>query len=639
MKEEDTLMKLRTMGRWPTKGELCEYYARDDICAVIYYQSKRWKILMEFGDEYLLEPTSEKDAREKILGNLRDFSYGVKETERLPEYPTMHILRDRGEMASVRFDFMFEEDPQSWKQGFDEMAKALDVLDACDAYYQMKFSGHKSLHLIIPAEAFPRTFRGKSVNEQFSLIEKRLKIYLRSYMPRVGRATPAGLRVVYSTNPKSGMVSIPLRRKELPCFQPWMANIYTVAVDFDWFAVPSNAVERTEKLLHLVFDNGQSNPVTVSTPAFQPLPVKAYTGDALWNEAEILKAIDSEHPQERVAGARAALVQNIRLPQEKLKRLLYDTERDTVWFGMEIAMRDASSVKVEDIIYLLGQKDDYLVGLGHQLVAQSAIEVDSVIEYLTCQREVNHNTVVAVRLIADMDWLTYAELPERIKAASLREWFEKVWVICGSALCHIPEPVFQSAYRYVETCEANEEERNDKIHQLELLMKLRNTQPRKKIKDEPLFQAADELIQYGHNLRGVVMAMLNSGGPMTSQGALRYLTRLWWDDCIDILIQWFNLSSSRRKSALKALVDIGEPAVEPLIYAIQTTQSQNITIMSMQALGQLGNPRAISIIQERTHHPDERIHSNARRVLRTYFDIEMQPEKIDASAPDASEVE
>ncbi|MCZ6680826.1 MAG: HEAT repeat domain-containing protein [Candidatus Poribacteria bacterium] len=35
-------MKLRTMGRWPTKGELIEYYSRDDICAVIYYQSKWW---------------------------------------------------------------------------------------------------------------------------------------------------------------------------------------------------------------------------------------------------------------------------------------------------------------------------------------------------------------------------------------------------------------------------------------------------------------------------------------------------------------------------------------------------------------------------------------------------------------------
>ena len=29
--------KLRTMGRWPTKGELLEYYARDDVAAVIYY--------------------------------------------------------------------------------------------------------------------------------------------------------------------------------------------------------------------------------------------------------------------------------------------------------------------------------------------------------------------------------------------------------------------------------------------------------------------------------------------------------------------------------------------------------------------------------------------------------------------------
>ena len=64
-------MEHKTMGRWPTKGELIEYYSRDDIVAVIYYQSKRWKILMEFGDdEYLLEPTCERDTRKKILRKL-----------------------------------------------------------------------------------------------------------------------------------------------------------------------------------------------------------------------------------------------------------------------------------------------------------------------------------------------------------------------------------------------------------------------------------------------------------------------------------------------------------------------------------------------------------------------------------------
>ena len=575
---------------------------------------------MNFGGNYLLEPASEMDTREKILGKLRELAVGLKETERLPKYPTMHILKDRGEMADVRYDFMLEDDPQSWRQAFDSMAKALDVLDAHDVYYQIKFSGHRSLHLMIPAEALPRTFRGKPVNEQSSLIEKRIK----SYLPKAGHTT-VGFRVVYSTHPKGGMVSIPLRREELPSFQPWMANIYTVAVDLDWFQVPEDAVERNAGFLNAVFDSKQSNPVVVSAPAFELLPVKAYTGDAPLSEAEILQAVDSEYPQERVAAARAALIQNIRLPQEKLKRLFHDTEEDAIWFGMEMAMRDAASVEAEDFVQLLGQEDDYLIALGYQLIAQSVVEVDSVIEYLTGQGEINRNSVVAVRLIADMDWPALVDLPTRIQAASLQEWFEKVWIICGSALClgwrEAPEPVFEKAYLHAKTYEANEEERNGKIHQLGLLLKLRNTQSRKKLRDEPLFQAADELTQYGHDLRGIVMAMLDSPHPNTSHGAVRFLTRLWWDDCIDILIQRLDSSSSRRKSVLKALVDIGEPAVESLIHAIQTTRNQRITIMSMQALGQIGNTCAIPIIQERAHHSNERIRSNARRILRAYFGV------------------
>ena len=193
------MKKLRTMGRWPTLGELFEYYARDDICAAIYYQSKRWRILI--GSKYILEPSSERDTREKLLKKLREFAEGTKETERLPKYPTMHILKDRGEIADVRYDFMTEDDPRTWKQAFDNMAKALDVLEFHNAYYRIKFSGHRSLHLMIPAEAFPKTFRGKSINEQFGLIEKRIKAYL----PDSGHTT-VGFRVVYSTHPEGGIV-------------------------------------------------------------------------------------------------------------------------------------------------------------------------------------------------------------------------------------------------------------------------------------------------------------------------------------------------------------------------------------------------------------------------------------------------
>jgi len=518
------------------------------------------------------------------------------------------------------------------------MSKALDVLDAQNAYYQIKFSGHRSLHLMIPAEAFPRDFRGSSINEQFRPIEKKIKAYL----PDTGHAT-AGFRVVYSTHPIGAMVSIPLTRREVPTFRPWMANIHTVAVDFDWFQIPEGAVERTENFLNAVFDSRDGAPTTLSAPIIKPIPVKAYTGDNPMEKAEVLQAIDSEHPQERVAAARAALIQDMQLPQEKLARLLSDVEKDSLWFGTEIALRDASQVTVKDFVQLLAQEDDYLNALAHQLLGKSTVQADSVFEYLVSQEGITKDTVTAVVLMADMDWQMFVECPARISASSLQEWFEKIWIICGAALClswqHKIEDVFENAYRQARAYEASDDECNDKIHQLELLLKLRNKVPRKYIKDDLLFQPADELIQYGHDLRTIIMSMLNAQHPFTSAGAARFLTNLWWDDCIDILIQRLDSGSSSRKSALRALLDIGEPAAKPLLHALQTSRNQRIIIMTMETLGQLGDTRAIPAIRERANHRNERIYFNSRRVLKQYFGIEVEQSRQEDAAPDASETE
>ena len=255
--------KILTMGRWPTLGELIEYYSRDDICAVIYYQSKRWKILMGLRDnESPFEPTSESGTREEIVRTLREVAKEVKETERLWRYPTMHIKNDRGEAANPRYNFMVETDPVGWREAFFDIAKVADVLDAHDVFYQIKYSGNQSLHLIIPAESLPKTFRGKSINQQFVSIQNRLL----SYLPIPENIDISrGLRLAYSTHPFAGLVSLPLRRRELPNFHPFMANIHTVAVDFDWFEVPADAAQRNEEFLQTVFDSEEKN-VTVSLP-------------------------------------------------------------------------------------------------------------------------------------------------------------------------------------------------------------------------------------------------------------------------------------------------------------------------------------------------------------------------------------
>lgn len=639
MKEATDVSKVKTMGRFPTVAEMFEYYSRDDISAVMYYQSKRWRILMNFAGSYMLEPSSERDTRDKILDQLRKLTSGLKENEHLPDYPTMHMLSDRGEGAEVRYDLMTEDDPTSWKQAFDQMMKVVDALESYGAFYQIKFSGHRSLHLMIPAESFPRTFQGKPVNKQFESIKKRIKAFL----PPSGHANP-GQRVVYSTHPITGMASLPLSREEVPSFHPWMASIHTVAVDFDWFRMPDDAVQRNEEFLNIVFGSAEPRQTILEVPELKPQPVKSYSGDAPVKQKELLDLINSIHPWERVAGARASLIQGIQLPDESLRKLFIDDEADARWFGIQIAMRSSTgdSLGIGDIANLLVEDDDYFVGLGYQLIDKSGIKSKELCQYIFNQDDVCPETATIAEVAAAIDIQALVDFPRVVVAESLNEWLKGMWVLCGSVLClsypYNADAIFHNAKARVDSFNASQKEHEDAIHQLDLIFRLRYKCGLKHINDKPMFDAADELVTYGYDIRGIIMAMLNSRHPHTRNGAMRFLTRLWWDDSIQILINLLDSSSSPRKMALKSIIDIGEPAVKPLIQAVESSRKQRIVYMAIEALGQLKSTEAVPAIKKRSYDPVRKIRLNARRVLRDHFGIAMQDDEP-VQTPDASEVE
>jgi len=633
------MSKIRTMGRFPTVGEMFEYYSRDDISAVMYYQAKRWRILMNFAGSYMLEPTSERDTRDKILDQLRELTSGLKEHERLPDYPTMHMLSDRGEGSEVRYDLMTEDDPASWKQAFDQMMKVVDALESYGAFYRIKFSGHRSLHLMIPAESFPRTFQGKPVNQQFDSIKKRIKAFL----PPNGHANP-GQRLVYSTHPKTGMASLPLSREEVPNFHPWMANIHTVSVDFDWFNVPDDAVQRNEEFLSIVFGSAEPRQTILEVPEFKPQPVKAYSGDEPVKQRKIIDFISSAHPWERVAGARAALIQGIQLPDRSLRKLFGDDDSDARWFSIQIAMSNLArdSLRIDDVASLLVEDDGYVVGLGHQLIGKLGVKPEELCQYIFSQDDVCPETANIAQVAAERDIQALVDFPNSVAAESLSEWFKGMWVLCGSVLClnygHNADRIFHNAKARVNSFSSTQKEREDAIHQLDLILRLRYRCSRKRINDKPMFDAADELVSYGYDLRGIIMAMLNSRHTHVRNGAMRFLTRLWWDDCIQMLIRFLDSSSSPRKMALKSIIDIGEPAVEPLIQAVKSSRKQRIVCMAITILGHLKSTEAISVIEERSHDPAKKIRINARRVLRDYFGTPVQDDEPDET-PEASELE
>ena len=503
-------MRYKTFGRWPTKEELIGYYSRDDIVAVLYAQSRRWPILLEFcDDKRLLEATSEKDARDKILGWLQAYTREVRDADKLPTYPALHLVRRVDHLAAeMRCDYMIDMDDDDWREALAKLSEILDVLDAHDVFYQIKFSGHTGPHLIIPAEAFPKRFRGRPFAEQFDVVCDKLKAFLPEFTD-----FPSGVRATYSTHPCSGMVSTPLYREELLEFCPWMISIHDLEIDWDWFEVPEDAVERNERFLHTVFEEAGRTAVSTFSEGseFGKFPVKS--APSAFSEAEIAECMASDSPRARACAAHAALRQNVKLAEGAFEVLLRDSEPDCVWFGLELALRDGYTPRSEDIPYLLdaiyfhGRENRHYISLVDRLFPRD-VQARGLADYLLTQWEISWGSVTSAQKLKEMDWEMFVELPKRVGAGSLPEWLDRMWVICGSALCshwneRDPGRFFENVIEQTRSYRATEREEADAVHQLELLFVLGHSLYVDELKpegfhreeyDRPIIAAAEELI-------------------------------------------------------------------------------------------------------------------------------------------------
>jgi hypothetical protein len=143
-------------------------------------------------------------------------------------YPGFH--------ATVARDIVLEVDrKQSQRAAFAETRRAIDFLDRYDAPYRLKFSGNSSAHVIIPASIYlpllPDADR-EAASHRF-----------RAWVIRSCGADVDGsftsddhfLRLPYSLNEVTGLVSLPLRMEQYDGFEPCMAERYEVHVEEWWF--------------------------------------------------------------------------------------------------------------------------------------------------------------------------------------------------------------------------------------------------------------------------------------------------------------------------------------------------------------------------------------------------------------------
>lgn len=335
-----------TYGRYPTLREVLEYYSRDDfleflhktlsvrrICLVIP-EHRHWEPNWKEARVPRLEPVDLCTwIRERIGSQVADADPG----ERLPFYPSFHQSVERrpdpdAENGPLGLDGVMESDLFAWREAFHDVFTAMAVMREEDIPFHSKFSGSRSLHVMVPYAT--GTLKAASFGQS-------------------NAHGVAILRMPYSLNEDSGLVSLPLRWDELPTFRPWQANMHAVtSMHDDWLSEPTQ--EERERIAAFVGGLKQRDPE----------PRRAY-----------FNFTDSRGAVRDLAGSLPAAAPDATDPQAQAWQMLRDAEpvddarllallnaedREAAWLTAEAYLLHVPQLTLAVLSQLMEQCDPYL---------------------------------------------------------------------------------------------------------------------------------------------------------------------------------------------------------------------------------------------------------------------------------------
>ncbi|MBM3235859.1 HEAT repeat domain-containing protein [Candidatus Poribacteria bacterium] len=260
--------EFRTLGSHPTVQEVVNYYLRSDILAEIFHVTQVRDVTFiyrELGGKDVHIPLQPKDIVE-LENFLRQFF--TQHEGQLETYPWFTMSWESaayendipansatGERRIIGWDSVIELD-YGWRQSFGELYSGMQVLDDFGIHYRAKFSGHRSLHFILPAESMPESFRERPDRERWSNAINKVGEFVITRSNYLRNWQKIGTHSVYSTPYTAhrfvGLVSIPLMPADYLKFHPWMATVHLAAPVPNWWDVPTQAGENFQKLLDYI---------------------------------------------------------------------------------------------------------------------------------------------------------------------------------------------------------------------------------------------------------------------------------------------------------------------------------------------------------------------------------------------------
>lgn len=225
------------------------YYSRMDVLDEILGAMRRWHVRLEPGEKLKHKwfNISDRDELHRTLMRLLDRMDGNRE---LVKFPYMRIDGRRYDPVTSwapedlwGLDCMLEKDGSTWRECWDAVMPVIRILDHFGVYRWLKYTGHHSLHVMLPAESFPTRLGKLSQVEYMPSLYRRLVAFFDrfSFQPldeRGFHGGSAGTNMPYTLNEDTGLLNYPIRRGEIEGFEPIKAHPSNAEVRSFWREFP-----------------------------------------------------------------------------------------------------------------------------------------------------------------------------------------------------------------------------------------------------------------------------------------------------------------------------------------------------------------------------------------------------------------
>ncbi len=573
--DEPIMAPVTTFGRYPTLGEVTEYYSREDVLAAILRTCATYEVALAIPSQRHWEPDWEEDRirvsscaelRELLLDRIAGRFGELAPDERPPFYPSLHQRLGRwspgavGEGRRLGTDEVLESDLPTWREAFRDVLTLIRVLEDEGVPHRLKFSGHRSLHLLVP------------------YADKRLRgdIFGDSVAHPV-----AILRIPYSLNEDTGLVSMPLSREELTAFRPWQANLHLVEVQDVWWIDPTDDDRRRVRAFLSSLGRRERLP---RVSWFDP-QISHERRLERWRRVKGRALRLVEDSPDRQGRAWRHLFRAEPVATADLRAALEDPDPEARWLTTEAYLLHGADLRQDILPLLLSVQEPYARAavLDIMLRFPQRLQTFAVAEL---RKEDIRLQPMILGLLSQCDGLwedVYAELsaePERSAAVAARlacvtgvlqgDW-TRAWRIIGEAETLRPaDPTWGSRLEALRLMQGMAEEWSPRA----------------------MVQHAFRLSRLGAAILDLLLIAVGSRERRFRRAFLIALSELGDGRALDVFVHF--LSDGYRdmvRWATRGLLRVGPPAVPALIDAADSDDAR-LRRYAIRCLSHLGDPRA-----------------------------------------------